>query len=122
VRRPAQKIRVIQQTLDEEIKVLTEHFLNKHLNTSKFEAPDQYKYDVKAFTVLSHAALEQAFEDVVELIAESAVWQYRNYRTYTPPLISMMSFLSEPLLVKTTGNTLDLDPFTQHMQSLQRHL
>jgi hypothetical protein len=112
------KIGDICESLKDEVASLEQRFLKRHLRAKKFKRPGTYKLDVKAYAVLSHAALEQAFEDLAEQVADSALRQYKNYRTVSAPLLSMLSFVGSPLPVKTEEKTLTLHPYEDHLESL----
>lgn len=112
------KIGEIRQDLKAEVAALEQKFLRRHLRAKSFTRPATYKLDVKAYAVLSHAALEQAFEDLCEVVADSAIRQYREYRRFSAPLLSIVSFVGNPLSVKTEEKQLALHPYQDHLESL----
>lgn len=58
------KIKVLYEELQGIVANLEEKFIQVHIPTDPSATPDDYSLDVKAYCVLSHAALEDFFEKI----------------------------------------------------------
>ena len=111
-------IKDVISDLVSELEALEDKFLQHHLDSATIETPDQYRLDVKAFAVLAHAAMEQAFEDMCEAVADSTASEYEANGTTTTVTLSLLAFVASPLPIKTDDKTITLNPRENHLHAL----
>lgn len=58
----------LYSALDEEITVLRTRYLDGHIPAKPEDDPEAFQYDVKAFCLMSHAAIEEYMEALSELM------------------------------------------------------
>lgn len=111
-------IKDIISDLVSELDDLKAKFLDHHLTAATIETPDEYRLDVRAFAVLAHAAMEQAFEDLCETVADSAAAEYATKGAITAVTLSLVAFIGAPIQIKTEDTSIALNPRENHLKAL----
>ena len=102
----------LKKYLEELEKKFIIPFIDK--NKSEFS----YEFDVRAFCVLSHAALENYFEEIVLMIIDKSIKEWLNDRTINDSLLMLVGHMNER--IKIDGNTLQQE--TNTFEYLRKHL
>lgn len=74
-------------------------FIDSFFPVDPSVGPEQYEHDVRAYCILSHAALEQFFEDIVRLVVIKSIENWSKDRRITLPLLTLLSYSNSRLTV-----------------------
>jgi hypothetical protein len=67
-----------------------DRYINQHLPVDPQAVPADFELDVRSYCLLSHAALEEYFEEVVLAIADSAIDQWKNAAVLSRALVMLL--------------------------------
>ena len=79
-------------SLEAHVHRLERRFIEPHRNASAPSSPEEYDLDVRAYCVLSYAALEQYVEDVCLLLMIDAVDGWLTTKSATNSLLALLTF------------------------------
>jgi len=91
----------LHSALEKHIGELETKFIKPHLPTHPTMAPAAYDLDVRAFCVLSHAALEQYVEDIALSLALAAVKGWLQNKSVNRTLLGLLAFQMGRLAIDT---------------------
>jgi hypothetical protein len=81
--------------LESQLQLLERRFVRPHLPLPPTSDPSDYDLDVRAYCMLSHAALEQYIEDVCLQLLIDAVDGWIETRAATNTLLALLAFAPE---------------------------
>ena len=82
-------IDLLVKDLQRHIENLKEKFLDRFLPTDPAHRPEDYEHDVKAASVLAHAALEEFVEAVSMHVMTTSIDRWKNERRTTDSLLTL---------------------------------
>lgn len=82
----------LYKDLESYIQRIKLKFIKQYLPTKPGVTPDDYKDDVKAFCLLSHALFEDYFEKIALTVMEESIERYINKTEITKPLLTLLSY------------------------------
>src|SRR5213596_647786 len=81
--------------LESQLQLLERRFVRPHLPLPPTSNPSDYDLDVRAYCMLSHAALEQYIDDVCLQLLIDAVDGWIETRAATNTLLALLAFAPE---------------------------
>ena len=105
------------------ITQLENRYIRKYLPANPELQPSEYEYDVKAFCLFSHAALENYFETIAEKIMIDSIEQWKLSRKISPPLITLLAYSKPRLTIDMNENnreTIVFDYLRRQLESVQK--
>ncbi len=86
------------------ISQIQNQFLNRHL-ADPLVTDNEYRLDINAFCVLSHAYFEQYFEEISLNVCESIVDAYKHYKKVSIGTLMLMHLISTSKFPYKDGDT-----------------
>lgn len=94
-------------------------FIRPFSNRSRIVSPSDYELDVEAFCVLSHAALEQLFEEVTITLLDYQVGEYVMHRRLSSELIMLLLYHGRNAVFEKKYNDVEIRSFDLIRDSLE---
>lgn len=97
--------------LENHITKLRDDFISRFSKVDPNINPDNYRFQVQAFCVLSHSAFEQFFEEVAKKVMEIALDDLLNSRKVNEVLLSLIAYSGKTLDIKNEDEKQKLKNF-----------
>lgn len=96
--------------LEKYVTLIRTKYLDPFIPAHPTAKPSDYEFEVKSFCILSHAALEEYFENVAITIMHKSIEAFYS-QTLTYPLLAMLSYSNQRLSIDGNEDHAELKSF-----------
>src|SRR5262245_6354038 len=104
-------VKTLYDDLKSHIDELAVKFVDKYIPADPNTPPAVYELDVKAYSVLCHAAFEEFIEDVVLTVADHSVNQWIMAKKHTDVIMALLSCHGAKLKIDQDEKSPEKKPF-----------
>lgn len=97
--------------LDSHLRILESQFIARFLPANPLTPPSDYEHFVKAYCILSHAAIEEYFESVSLGVMSQSLDEWQNHRKNTDTLATLISCFGLKITIDDNENNRETKVF-----------